>query len=237
MNFDTLAIFFSLFEHAVRARWTIKLKSHLVDCKGAVRVLLHAQFRALHAAMAQKSSECPEAPNSQVLAVLMWHGGLYTLLDRDMMTARLVPILTSRANITPESAANFITSLGSAAASFFIHLKPTTGEDLAAFYGIQALTPKQIDPDPIVRELYVARDANGNLKMAHGHDTFQMPLWYYLLKEAELQGKTKGSLGQLGSRLVAEVILGAIAWTDEFVFKKGHKDPTWTSKVPLADRS
>jgi hypothetical protein len=109
------------------------------------------------------------------------------------------------------------------------------GEDLAAFYGITALTPDQIDPDPTARELYVARDANGNVKMTDGHDTVQTPLWYYLLKEAELQGKTKGSLGQLGSRLVGEVILGAIAWADVSVFKNGHKDPTWTSKVPLAD--
>jgi hypothetical protein len=109
------------------------------------------------------------------------------------------------------------------------------GEDLAAFYGIAALTPAQIDPDPVARELYVARDSNGNVLKKHGHAVFQTPLWYYLLKEAELQGKTKGSLGELGSRLVGEVILGAIAWADESVFKNGQKDPTWTSKVPLAD--
>lgn len=109
------------------------------------------------------------------------------------------------------------------------------GEDLAAFYGIPALTPAQIDPDPVARALYVARDANGNVKVTHGHDTFQTPLWYYLLKEAELQGKAKGSLGALGSGLVGEVILGAIAWTDESVFKNGQKNAGWTSQVPLAD--
>ena len=109
------------------------------------------------------------------------------------------------------------------------------GEDLAKFYGVTALTPDQIDSDPVARELYVARDANGNVLTKDGTAVFQTPLWYYLLKEAELQGKTKGSLGSLGSRLVGEIILGAIAWADESVLKDGHKDPTWVSKVPLAD--
>jgi hypothetical protein len=109
------------------------------------------------------------------------------------------------------------------------------GEELARFYGIETLTPDQIDPDPNARGLYVARDSNGNVQITDGHDTFQTPLWYYLLKEAELEGKKKGSLGRLGSRLVGEVVLGAIAWADESVFKNGHKDPAWKSKVPLAN--
>jgi hypothetical protein len=111
-----------------------------------------------------------------------------------------------------------------------------SGEELAKFYGFEPLSPDQIDPDPNARGLYVARDSNGNVQMRDGHDVFQTPLWYYLLKEAELEGgKTKGSLGRLGSRLVGEVVLGAIAWADESVFRNGHKDVTWKSQVPLED--
>jgi hypothetical protein len=56
----------------------------------------------------------------------MRHGGLYTLLDREMMTARLVPVLSGQEAFTPQSAATFVQSIGSAVASFFTHLKPTT---------------------------------------------------------------------------------------------------------------
>jgi hypothetical protein len=56
----------------------------------------------------------------------MRHGGLYTLLDREMMTARLVPVLSGQEGFTPQSAATFVQSIGSAVASFFTHLKPTT---------------------------------------------------------------------------------------------------------------
>jgi hypothetical protein len=107
-----------------------------------------------------------------------------------------------------------------------------SGEELAKFYGFKPLEPEQIDPDPNARGLYVARDSNGDVEMCDGHDVFQTPLWYYLLKEAELEGgKDKGTLGRLGSRLVGEVVLGAIAWADETMFRNGHKDETWKSKV------
>jgi len=109
-----------------------------------------------------------------------------------------------------------------------------SGEELAEFYGFEPLTPELIDPDPNARGLYVARNSNGDVQMRDGKEVFQTPLWYYLLKEAELEGgKNKGSLGRLGSRLVGEVLLGAIAWADESMFKNGHKHETWKSKVPL----
>ncbi len=95
-----------------------------------------------------------------------------------------------------------------------------SGEELAAFYGIPALTPTQVDPDPAAWPLY------------GGADAFRTPLWYYLLKEAEAQGQPKGSLGKLGSRLIGEVILGAIAWGDHSVFNEKH----WTPKLPLATK-
>lgn len=91
------------------------------------------------------------------------------------------------------------------------------GEDLATFYGMPPLTPKQVDPDETAWPLY------------GGKKDFRTPLWYYLLKEAEIQGQPRGTLGMLGSRLVGEVILGAIDWGEHSVLRQ--KD--WTSSIPL----
>lgn len=93
-----------------------------------------------------------------------------------------------------------------------------SGEDLADFYGIPRLTPQQVDPDQSAWPLY------------GGESKFRTPLWYYVLKEAEVQGQPRGSLGMLGSRLVGEVILGAIDWGKYSVLRQKH----WKSKVPTA---
>ena len=56
------------------------------------------------------------------------------------------------------------------------------------------------------------------------------PLWFYLLKEAELGGGT--SLGPVGGRIVAEVLLGLLRGdVHSFI----NVDPTWTPTVPDAD--
>jgi Animal haem peroxidase len=56
------------------------------------------------------------------------------------------------------------------------------------------------------------------------------PLWFYILKEAELAGGTR--LGPVGARIVAEVLLGLLkadpkAWV--------NVDPTWRPTIPAAD--
>ena len=95
------------------------------------------------------------------------------------------------------------------------------GEDLAAFYGMTPLTPKQVDPDETAWPLY------------GGEKDFRTPLWYYLLKEAEIQGQPRGSLGMLGSRLVGEVILGAIDWGEHSVLRQKN----WRSAIPLKNKN
>jgi hypothetical protein len=93
-----------------------------------------------------------------------------------------------------------------------------SGEDLAEFYGFpRHHVPKDfVEPDPGKRHLY---EQTGQ---------FLTPLWYYLLKEAEQAGTAQNSrLGKVGSRLVGEVILGAIKWGDHSVLNK----PTWKSKI------
>jgi hypothetical protein len=63
--------------------------------------------------------------------------------------------------------------------------------------GFQPLTPQQI-----------ARGRDGAVAKAHGFD-LESPLWYYILKEAQVQGRGK-RLGQVGSRIIAEVMIGLL---------------------------
>ncbi|QYE37061.1 hypothetical protein KZX46_21930 (plasmid) [Polymorphobacter sp. PAMC 29334] len=76
----------------------------------------------------------------------------------------------------------------------------TSGEKLFDFYfGAHAegkLTPDQVEPDASFQPLF------------HFAGGFHTPLWYYVLKEAELAGGKR--LGKLGSRLVGEVVGGAV---------------------------
>lgn len=57
------------------------------------------------------------------------------------------------------------------------------------------------------------------------------PLWYYLLKEAEVRcdGET---LGAVGGRIVAEVILGLIQGDKQSYLSQ---DPDWTPMLPTID--
>jgi len=94
------------------------------------------------------------------------------------------------------------------------------GEDLAQAYGIPALAPSVIEPDVKKQALFEQDGAR-----------FRTPLWYYILREAQSVGTaTTSKLGPLGSRLIGEVILGAIHW-GEFSVLKEAADGTWTSKV------
>ncbi len=62
-----------------------------------------------------------------------------------------------------------------------------------------------------------------NLKK-YGDDT---PLWYYILKEAEV--KCGGNrLGPVGGRIVAEVLIGLLAGDPSSFL---NVDPTWTPKA------
>jgi hypothetical protein len=91
-----------------------------------------------------------------------------------------------------------------------------SGEELAEFYGITPLTPADIvdlKTHPEANELFT-----------HDGGVFKTPLWYYILKEAEKGGGH--TLGPLGSRLVAEVLAGALYYGDDFRF-----DDLWKSTI------
>ena len=75
-----------------------------------------------------------------------------------------------------------------------------TGQEVAAAMEAKALTPKEVLGN-------VAEDQAKILKK-HGFDK-ETPLWYYILREAMVQAKGN-HLGIVGSRIVAETIVGLI---------------------------
>ena len=95
----------------------------------------------------------------------------------------------------------------------------TSGEKLFDFYfGSGAsgkLTPDQVEPDNSKQPLFALQPGAG----------FQTPLWYYILKEAELGGGQR--LGKLGSRLVGEVVGGAIFYNPVAYVHEPH----WKSAI------
>lgn len=91
-----------------------------------------------------------------------------------------------------------------------------TGQDVAGAMGVTTLTPAEI-----------ASGDDGETLRQHGfHET--TPLWYYVLKEAEVQGGGK-QLGEVGSRIVAEVFVGLLEG-DPYSFLS--KRPDWTPTPP-----
>jgi hypothetical protein len=104
-----------------------------------------------------------------------------------------------------------------------------SGEALAKFYCIPPMAPEQIEPDASKRDLY---EQNERPQPGEAHK-FETPLWYYILREAELTngpGPNASKLGPLGSRLVAEVVVGAIAYAPLSV----AKELSWKSTIPGA---
>jgi hypothetical protein len=91
----------------------------------------------------------------------------------------------------------------------FYTLLPT-GEEVAECMQETPLTPDEVAEGPH-RELLSDRLLRG-----------RTPLWYYILKEAELQGKGN-RLGRVGSRIVAETLVGLVRNSEHSVFE----DPDW----------
>ena len=56
----------------------------------------------------------------------------------------------------------------------------------------------------------------------------ESPLWYYILKEAQIQGQGK-RLGQVGSRILAEVFIGLLEGDSSSFLVR---NPDWTPILP-----
>lgn len=97
-------------------------------------------------------------------------------------------------------------------------LSVPTGQAVATRLGLTPLTSDEL------------RQGNSdavNLALAGGGFTERTPLWYYVLKEAEVRADGN-SLGELGSRIVAETIVGQVRHDDEAYLAHG-----WTPEEGL----
>ncbi len=137
---------------------------------------------------------------------------------------RLDTLITSAVFNLPETAVpdnptNFLGNLPQRNLIRSHEIRLTSGERLFDFYfGADAegkLTPDQIEPNKAYQGLFSLQS----------HAGFQTPLWYYLLKEAELEGGLR--LGKLGSRLVGEVVGGAIYYNPVSYVRQ----PEWKSAI------
>ena len=88
-----------------------------------------------------------------------------------------------------------------------------TGEEAAEWVGETPLTPDEVAGGPH-KELLSHRLLRG-----------RTPLWYYILKEAEVQGRGN-RLGRLGSRIVAETLVGLIKNSPHSILKEPGWRPT-----------
>lgn len=95
------------------------------------------------------------------------------------------------------------------------------GQSVAKRMGFQPLCPDAIatsGPDGVVAK-----------ELGFHQET---PLWYYILKEAQIQGEGK-RLGQVGSRMVAEVFVGLLeADSSSFLVRNPAWKPTLLAETP-----
>ncbi|MCF8531659.1 MAG: heme peroxidase [Reyranella sp.] len=91
-------------------------------------------------------------------------------------------------------------------------------QDLAKFMGIAPLTPGEI----------AGSGADGAVAAQHGlHE--RTPLWYYILKEAQVRADGQ-HLGPLGSRIVAETFIGLLQGDPESLLARNAQ---WRVGQPL----
>ena len=94
-----------------------------------------------------------------------------------------------------------------------------TGQDVAAKIGATALTPAELTSGP-----------HGSIVGDMGFDS-RTPLWFYVLKEAEVQHGGK-HLGDVGSTIVAETFHGLIAHSEDSIFQETDWKPSLPSVNP-----
>jgi hypothetical protein len=103
------------------------------------------------------------------------------------------------------------------------HLSIPTGQSVAAAMGIAPLSENELrlgNSGPLNQVL----EDNGFLQ--------QTPLWYYVLKEAEVRANGN-SLGELGSRIVCETIIGQLLNDPEsYLSQHDAWDPNKGVKLP-----
>ncbi len=95
-----------------------------------------------------------------------------------------------------------------------------SGQSVAKFMKFKPLTPSEI-----------AKGPDGAVAAKHNFHV-ETPLWYYILKEAQIQGQGK-RLGQVGSRILAEVFVGLLeADSSSFLMRNPDWKPTLPAEKP-----
>lgn len=95
-----------------------------------------------------------------------------------------------------------------------------SGQSVARRMRLKPLTPSEI-----------AQGADGEVAAKHNFH-IESPLWYYILKEAQIQNQGK-RLGQVGSRIVAEVFVGLLeADSSSFLTRNPNWKPTLPAQTP-----
>ncbi len=94
------------------------------------------------------------------------------------------------------------------------NLSIPTGQAMADAFGVGFLTPKEIldGEDPVIAEA-----------LEDGYFHHRSPLWYYVLREAVVQQGGE-RLGEVGSRLVCETIIGMIRYDLNSYLHHFHDD-------------
>jgi hypothetical protein len=94
-----------------------------------------------------------------------------------------------------------------------------SGQDVARAMGLKPLSNEDLAPD---------NGSHTETLRYYGFDT-DTPLWYYILKEAKLRGDGQ-CLGPVGSRIVANVIVGALRADPNSYLSV---DPAWKPAAPI----
>jgi hypothetical protein len=94
------------------------------------------------------------------------------------------------------------------------------GQDVAMAMGIEPLSH-----DDLIGDLELSADDRAALE-------YRTPLWFYVLREAEVVADT-AHLGPVGGRIVAEVLIGLLAG-DPLSYLRVN--PTWRPTLPAANR-
>jgi Animal haem peroxidase len=118
-----------------------------------------------------------------------------------------------------------------------------SGEQVARLMGVAPLTKAQLSSNrrieiawPITNNTVVAEEVtveeNPKLKEVFDHENWpgETPLWFYILKEAEILGRGE-TLGPVGGRIVAEVLVGLL---QRDLNSYLYLDPKWKPTTPIA---
>jgi hypothetical protein len=133
------------------------------------------------------------------------------------LSRKIDPFLIQQLHTLPGGGGNL--ALRNLQRGVFLGLPP--GQAIAGAIGVTALRPQEIETG-----------ADGAAAAQHGLH-INTPLWYYILKEAQIKGNGE-KLGPVGSTIIAEVFVGLVHGDHEsYLWRKGTSwKPDLPAKVP-----